>query len=416
MTAGLSFLLVAGCGASSEETDDGGVPSRVDGDISGDIEIISFTASESTVSPYQAVELAWDVRGARTIEIGSEDTTLVSTFGSAGRVQTELLAKTTSFKLIARSGDSMASATVEVTVDWPEPQVLAFDVSPRMVTAGSFVSVFWTTANAERVRITRNGTEIANLTTMLESGAISALVTEADNVFRFEAINPDETAFREITVIAEAPPRIVRFSIDPPAVFAGSTTATVTWQTTGATRTDLDIDFTPVPDFPQTASGSFTVTLQSRLQVVHLVATSNLGQMDSYRRIGPPFAEREPNDEVQLAQQLYDSSAALGQIGSTVDVDVYSVFPQGGASLRIWTVGPAGVDCAVDTQISLLSFGRELARNSDDGEPTGRGGACAVIDPERDPGATLLFDGQYFVTVRGERDDVGEYLLIVQEL
>lgn len=407
---------LVGCGGSSEDPSDGGVILDDRGMVVGDIEIIRFTASEEAVPPNGTVELIWEVRGARTVEIGTEDTTLVSTFGGTGRVTTGFLRNTKRFTLTARDGAESATASVEVIVDWPKPVIVNFDVSPQATVIGSFVSIFWGTSNADEIRLLRNGVEIARLTSMLESGGISSLVSDAETVFRIEAINPDETESREITVRAEAPPTITRFTVEPMVFFSDTVTATITWETANATRTDLDIDFNPVRDFPNTASGVFNLQLVNTFQQIHLTASSQVGATDVYVRIQPPAREIEPNGTSDRAQQLFEVYGVVGELSSALDVDIYSIFPPFGAKLRLRTTGLDGTGCATDTQLVFSNTAmQELASDSSDGAPA-MVGSCAELDAERDVALTDLVDGMYFVTVRGEESQRGDYVLIIEYL
>src|SRR6185503_6441266 len=127
----ISAALIA-CGGNNDEEDAGGSDagsgdSMTSGDAgNGPIEIVSFTASSMSISPGAVIDLEWEVRGARVVEIGTEDTTLVATFGGTGTVHTQGLFETTRFILTARAGVAMETRELTVEVTWPEPVINAF--------------------------------------------------------------------------------------------------------------------------------------------------------------------------------------------------------------------------------------------------------------------------------------------------
>src|SRR5262245_40943756 len=161
----ISAMLLFACGGGGDDDagtgDTGGTDAGGGADTgpAGPIEIISFTASMDSISPGANVVLEWEVRGARVIEIGTNDTTLVATFDGTGIAPSANLFETTRYILTARAGDSMETRELTVTVVWPEPAILSFDVNPQATTINNIVTMTWTTQNAQYLRILKDDVE-----------------------------------------------------------------------------------------------------------------------------------------------------------------------------------------------------------------------------------------------------------------
>lgn len=410
-------MFATACGGGEDGDGDGGGNSA-DGGVpdNGPLEILSFTATRQTIQPFEGVELEWSVRGARVVDISSADGTLVSTFDQSGRVATRDLRETTVYTLTIERGAEMKSATLEIVVDWPEPEIFSFIVTPQVAQANSFVSLQWSARSASYLRLLKNGVEALRITTNLENGFLTQLIEEGTTIFTLEAINPEHTETQSVTVEGVVPPVITKFNIQPRVIFPDTRTATVTWSTTSATHTQLwDVFARPVVGFPGTTSGTVSIAIRSaEIMDYRLTAFGTDFTTEGYRRIGPPTAEIEPNDDARFANSLWDVGGATGTLSFPGDVDVYAVFPTGGASLRVRVTGANGRGCETDTRIELQSFSSgTLAADSDSGEATGRGGFCGLIDPAVRIQARDLFEGQYLIFVSGSES--GDYVLLTDE-
>lgn len=410
----LLFALCA-CGGGSDEDSDGG-PHDDDGGISGPISIIKFEASRTDVGPGERVELTWQTQGARLVEIETRDATLVSTFGSSGRVMSNGLRDDTTFILTASNGSEMKSAMVDVHVTWQQPSIIAFDVQPTMTILNSFVSMSWTTTNAEYLRLLKNGVEAARITANVEVGFQSAIIDEEDIDFTLEAVNPQHMVSTTVHVHADIPPTILSFNVRPRLLFHQTNTTTITWNTEGAVRTELYNTFGGlIPGWPGTTSGTITMQLIDTIQDFRLLAISSNGSpTELNRRVGPPTPEVEPNDDARFSNGLWDTGGASGELSTDSDIDVYSVFPTIGARLKVWIAGADGTGCDTDTEIVFSNGASNLAGDSDSGAAAPRGGHCGLLDPNTDPALDGLMLGQYFVIVKGS--EAGRYVLITEEL
>lgn len=407
-------IFAIACGEGSDDGADGGSGSADAGAIEGPLEIISFTATRDSVRPRESVELEWSVRGARIVDISSADSTLLSTFGQSGRISTGALEQTTVFTLTISRGGETKTATLEVVVDWPEVTIFNFS-GTEMWQAFSTIVLQWSTTGAQYLRLLANDREIGRFTVGLENSFFNAFVDVGTTVFTLEAINPQHTASRSVTVIGLLPPAITKFNIRPRVIFSGTRTATITWDTTNATSTQLwDVFGRQVIGFPGTASGTVAVAIRSAdVTDYRLSAYNGFVTTDAYMRIGPPVGELEPNEDLRFAQNLWEVAGVDATLSSADDVDVYAVFPRPGSSLQVRITGANGRGCDTDTRVELRGVFDSLEIDDDGGEPTARGDACGLIDPAVHPRARNLLESQYYIVVTGSES--GRYVLITEE-
>jgi hypothetical protein len=381
--------------------------------------IVRFEASSMEVDPYNTVELIWEVRGTRVLDISTTDGTLVSTFEPSGTVTSSPLRKTTKFVLTARFGSSQVTRELEVHVRWAMPTITQFIASPNPSFLNSFTNLQWGTRNAEEVRVFRGDALVATMRAQNDVfQSLNVLITEESTVFRLVASNPELSASVELTVTAEIPPEVQRFVAFPRTVVGSTATATVAWRARGITSTTLMLNGSQVQSFPGTLTGTVTIEVRNDYNELLLNGFKDGNLVtQAFRQIARPTTEQEPNDTRDFAKDLTFPGGVTAELSSASDVDFHLIFVSFNFDLRLMTVDPLGGGCATDTLIILHgSDGRELGSSSGGGGPAPGGGECAVIDPAIHPFASDLLETVYYIEVKGENGAFGPYALLTDEL
>lgn len=411
-----TLFLFTGCDGNSNNTSDASMTETDAGTPPPSPKIITFEATMDAVPRGETVELHWKVENAQLINIFSATEILVSTTEPEGVVTTLPIRRRASFDIRA-AGYGTVGETVDVEAIWPEPVITEMTLNPTMTTVGGFTQVHWVASEVEKTSIYANGNLVPFAVFMgsaAESSTAFIPITEEHTVIQVKAENPTHTVTRDMTIEAVQPPQILSFVATPRTFVGSSTTVTLTWETQGFDFVDLLQNFSPVPGFPHTLNGTFTVDVEqtTTFSLYGYYQNSVYGELDAV--VGLVGREFEPNDDPNQAYPISYEGGVMGSISDTDDVDYYyiDVFTQfGPADLHLWTRGE-GAGCPVDTQLELLEPGSltVLGTDEDDGFPTGRGGSCADINSERDVFAQNLF-GAYIIGVRGQNGETGDYVL-----
>jgi hypothetical protein len=407
----LSFLVGCDGGSTTDDADDSTV-------VTGDPEVVEFLAAAEAVPRGEPVELRWKVKNARTVTIFSATEILVSTDQLEGTVMTLPIKTKSGFTLRATGSGPATGSSVEVAAIWPEPTIQMFTATPEMTFIQGTTMLTWMTDEVETVRILDNGNLVPNATfkgSLARSSALTVIVNSATTTYTLEAINPTFTKTAEVHVVAGEPPQVKSFTATPRTFVESSTIVTLTWDSTGFDRIELQANFSgPVPNFPQTPSGSYEYLVNTTTEFYFLGYLGDIPYGQNYAITSRAGQEYEPNDDMNFAYSITYEGGIVGSIGNTNDVDYYLIDVYEPMNLRIWTRGE-GTGCPTDTSIELIEAfrgtGATLGTDSDSGIPTGRGGACAEIHPDRDAYVQAIF-GSYFIVVRGERGETGPYALM----
>jgi hypothetical protein len=379
--------------------------------------IVMFEAAATAVPRGEVVELRWKVENAQRITIFSPTEILVDTDQLEGVVMTLPVQRRASFDIRA-AGYGTVGETIDVAAIWPEPVIHSFTANPEVTYVNGYTMVSWETEHAEKVSIYANDVLVPFAVFMgslaERSTTFVSIFTEMTTI-QIRAENPTHTRTQDILITAGPPPAILSFRADPRTFVGSSTIVHVTWETQGYEAAELLLNYIPVQGAPRSPNGSYDLEISetSQLTLYGYYAGAPINQADIV--VGRAGVEYEPNDQPSQAYPIGYEGGVQASIGSETDVDYFyiDVYPFNGlGNLKLWV---RGVDsgCPVDTMIEIYDpfNGSVLGSDEDDGIPTGRGGACAEIDPERDTFAQNLF-GTYLVSVRGQRGETGDYLLL----
>jgi hypothetical protein len=407
----LVLSTVVACGGEPA-ADDGGDDGMVQ---PGDPVIVEFTSAAEQIDRGQTVELRWKVENAKSVTIFSATEVLVTTAQLEGSVTTLPLRRKASFTIKAIGTGPAAGRTISVDVLWPEPSIGSFSANPEMTFVQGFTTLTWTTEEVETVKIFANGNPVPNATfegPAAASFSFSAFIQTTTTTFMLEASNPSHTITRELTIYAIDPPMIRSFSVSPRSFVGSSTIATVRWEATGFDRMELSSSLGFLPNAPPTLIGEYQVEVSWTTDFYLTGWFQNQPYGSGYATIGRAGIEYEPNDDPLMAQYISYEGGVSGNVNRTGDVDYFYYDHYQPFGLRLWIQGENG-DCPTDTSIELIEqfSGTVIAMDEDDGIPTGRGGACPELSPEKDP-ALLTLVGSYYVVVRGQRGETGSYALL----
>jgi hypothetical protein len=412
-----SILALVGCDGG-KSTGDGGDDST----LRGDPRIIEFAAASDAVPRGETVELRWKVENAKTVTIFSSTEILVTTPEQEGVVTTLAIRQRSSFTLRATGSGPAVGATVEVDAIWPDPRINEFTADPQTTFQQSTTTLRWQTENAEMVRILANDQPVPNATFVGQAAkafSTFVVVNTATTTFKLEAINPTSTTDDEVVVYAEPPPQFRRFTATPRTFVGTGTVATIVYDAVGFDLLELHANYYPVSDFPRDQlSGTYTMNVQGTTPFWLVGYVGGVPYLQIERVVAQAAIEYEPNDDPTFPQYISYEGGVVGFLASVSDVDYYVIDVFEASDLRIWVRGE-GPGCPVDTSLELIEAFRgspePLGTDQDDGIPTGRGGACAEIHPDRDEFARALF-GSFVIGVKSERGEAGSYVLMTEAL
>jgi hypothetical protein len=378
--------------------------------------IVTFEASAASVSRGETVELRWKVENAQRITISSPAGTILDTDQLEGVLETGPIQRRSAFDLRV-AGFGTASQSLEVDVLWPDPIIKTFTADATTVYYG-YSTISWETEHAERVTIYVNDMAVGAFVGMqAAAGTTIVNVFAAENVVRIKAENPSRAVTQDVTLIAGVPPTIDSFRASPRTFVGTSTLVTITWETTGFESIQLLQNYVPIPGAPSMTSGSFQVDVADTTQFTLFGNITGVPYAQSDAFVGRAGIEFEPNDSLSQASPIGYEGGVEASMPNADDVDyffvdVYTVTGYG--NLKVWVRGVDG-GCPVDTTLELYDPFSELLIGSDedDGIPTGRGGACAAIDPARDFFAQALY-GTYRFAVRSQRGETGNYVVFTE--
>ncbi len=397
----------------------------------GGIRIASFTASSLTPAEDEEITISW--------EIGGEQPTLVILTDADGGVlfRDENPDRTGSFDLVptpdeggntaeygleARgpSGRPTATLVVDIDVIIDQPEIVDFFASSMDVSKGDRAQITWEVANTVEVQVSINGTVARPFTASgVPNGNTRITINEDVNVFKLEAKSEDGVIVsEELTVNGLNIPVIDTLQISPASYTSASTVATVTWETTFADSTNLQVNGRDVSGFPrEQTSGTFQFPVTG-LAMVNFVATNAVRDTAQAFTIELGFDEPEPNDSPNLAMPIAaDGISVRGTISNIDDVDWYVFMVPEGSFLY----AQAGYDevsgCAFDTIVRLYDADGSTELGFEDNTTAPDISPCAEINPLVSTYAARLAAGTYYISVGGSGvNTTGQYSLTVRVL
>jgi len=201
--------------------------------------IVSFAASQNSITPGNSTALQWNVSGADSVSINQG----VGAVASSGTRPVSPTA-TTAYTLIATnsSGSVTASTTVTVSPTTGLPVIINFISDPSGITAGHSSMLQWDVCGATSVFINPVVGAVPSYGTRIVSPA-----TTTD--YTLTAINGSGSVTASTTIAIGQPtslPVILRFSVYPTSIIPGDS-STLQWQVGGATSVSIDQGIGAVP-------------------------------------------------------------------------------------------------------------------------------------------------------------------------
>ena len=227
----------------------------------GELVIVSFTASPNAIGPGQKSTLQWNTNGATSVSIDHD----IGKVAIAGSYVVSPSANTT-YKLIATNSSIAKSATAEIVIASP-PVISMFTAAPTVVNAGQTATLQWTITGASSIIIDHGVGSVP------ASGSSPVSLSE-NTTYTLTAAGPAGTvkASATVTIAGANPPVISAFSANPIAINSGQA-STLQWNVTGAPSVSIDHNIgavSPGGSVPVSPSENTTYTL---------TATNNSGSV-----------------------------------------------------------------------------------------------------------------------------------------
>ena len=192
--------------------------------------VLRFDANPTTVAAGSPSTLSWETDNAThvTIEpgLGMQD---------AKGEAVVMPQQTTEYTLTAHGNAMTVTQKLTVTVAGAnDPLVLEFSASPPAISSGGTTTLTWRTQNATSVDITPNGGMALG-----PNGAVMVMPSQT-TTYTLTARGANTTATQTVEVmVQDAAPTVVSFTGQPTSLVVGQS-ATLSWQTTGATSVTID--------------------------------------------------------------------------------------------------------------------------------------------------------------------------------
>ncbi|MFB3828094.1 MAG: OmpA family protein [Bryobacteraceae bacterium] len=196
------------------------------------VRILRFTADPSTVRPGGVSRLSWAVENADEVTI-TPGPGRVDSRGGATDVTVQ---QTTTYRLVARSGDRQVAADVTVVATAAAvaaPQIIRFVATPATINPGEAANLSWTTEGGTQVSISGIGNVEAN-----GSRAVTPSQTTTYTLTVRAADGRQVSAPVIVTVGGGETARVLQFFANPQAINSGGT-AQLCWNVEGATEISI---------------------------------------------------------------------------------------------------------------------------------------------------------------------------------
>lgn len=421
----VSYTLVAKNSASGKEA-----IATVEVLSVGGIRIASFTATPMNAEEDAEITLAWEIGGEQPTEVKVVDSDGAELFkddspentGSFDLVPVPEADNTATYRLQVRgpSGRPEASVTVNINVIVDEPVIVDFFAASTDVAKGDRAQITWEVSNTTEVQVSLNGTIARPYTDVgVPNGNTRITVNDAMNVFKLEARSEDGVVVsQEITVRGLDVPVIESLEITPVAYTQASTVATVTWTTSSADSTNLQVNGRDVSGFPRDQlSGTFNFNVTGAAAVT-FVATNPVRDTAQTVNIELGFDEPEPNDNAGQAMPIAaDGVPVRGTVSMIDDTDWYTFIVPEGAYVYAQAGYDAVSGCSFDSILRLYDADGTTELGFEDNTTAPDISPCAEINPLASNYAARLPAGTYYLSVGGSGvNSTGQYSLTVRVL
>jgi hypothetical protein len=191
--------------------------------------IIQFYADPPEIQPGQASVLVYEVRNAIRVRITGIDRDLPI----VGR-ETVRPTKTTAYTITAYNAvEGSTSATTNVEIKVPAPQVMSFVAEPPSIVVGGSAVLVYETRNAVRVRITAIDRDLP----LTGRETVRPAVTTIYTLTAYNAVG-DFTSAAVRVEVKPLRPEIITFTAVPRLIRRGES-ARLSWETRNASRVTL---------------------------------------------------------------------------------------------------------------------------------------------------------------------------------
>ncbi|MEQ8272614.1 MAG: hypothetical protein RMA76_41110 [Deltaproteobacteria bacterium] len=293
--------------------------------------IVAFTATPIDVAAGGTTMLRWEVTGARSVQIDTEDGTnvLPATANQSGSVVSPTLAATTVFVLSAANegGLSTMMATVTVGGGGNGPTITSFTANPMTLNAAGMATLSWQTTGGNTLQILANNTSVHNAdATAVDSGSVSLQVDATTTYTLLVGDAMARTAMQTVTVTVggATQPTIDSFAATPATIPTGGS-STLGWTVRDATSVTI-----------ADSSGTVVTTVANLMGTVSVTPA----QTETYT-----LTASDANGAMATAMTTVTVNAAMG-----AQVVSFTATPQmvnqGGTTTLAWNVNnaPEGID------------------------------------------------------------------------
>lgn len=194
---------------------------------------LTFSADTTSVTAGGQVTLTWSATNATSVTITPSISS--SALPLSGSVKVTVNAETT-FTATASGTGGSTTQTVDVKVSAAAPS-MTFTTSASSVTAGSLVTLTWTTTNASNFTV--NPSILGEDQTELALSGSTAVVVNTTTTFTATATGAGGTTTQSVTVAVAASAPTITFTASPASIGPGGS-ATLSWTTTNATSVGID--------------------------------------------------------------------------------------------------------------------------------------------------------------------------------
>ena len=201
-------------------------------------QVVSFTASSSTISPNSPVTLSWVTANANQVMIDNG----VGKQPASGSFTVSSLAATTTFNLTAQGANGAnATASTTVTVS-AQPPTVSLTASPTTIRSGQALTLSWTTTNATAITFNPAGPLPEDTNPLPSNNTVFLAPNEAANTvmtYTATVTGPGGSATASVKVTVMPPAPTLTFSADSTTIAQGTST-TLRWITQNATTVTID--------------------------------------------------------------------------------------------------------------------------------------------------------------------------------
>jgi len=467
------------------------------------IRIVEFSADPSSgVRSGDPVEMSWRIEGATVdsieirdeddeVPVGPDDQPIDPRVGSEGSVTVQVIGdvgstsdtKTYTLRAVGGGGEATRSLDLDVEVALPVIDTFTTSTDGTEFVVGADLQIRWSTRNAERVVVFKDGlicSDDESVENERNNTSTCGTVEEGGHTIEIRAGNANTPVIEdaptqierfdnfvggdlELQITSVEPPVVESFDISPDEYWEGVRDVTATWDTSNATRVELQ-QFVPLgqtnewcpltqnptppcPAFdleaPTSPDGNFTFELEGGqirdYRVEAILEDENGNRVDSSNQTARVQGNYDEPDSSQMNPLLIagnnlgvDQRATIDNQG---DEDWFAVdVPANGRIFARAGVGEfdligGSAECRTEDDNPALSPLADTAIElfDEDGNSLGTASGntfdrflgdvnttCAVMAGHLHPFAMGLDAGRYLLKVTGEDLRTGDYTFNVQ--